>query len=338
MALLGFWGFDDTVIENGTTAGGAGAGTGRTGGQAISRNGSTVTLDISSNNSTSIIFGFAMSSTANVFSSEADLVRFRESGVTHFYLTITNGHTINLKNSAGTTVASTASPIATPGVALPWHYFEVVATFADAGGSITLYKNGNVIASYSGDTRNGLTGVCNDVVLGGWVCGGANTPYYDDVYCLNTNGPAPYNARLGDIVVKTQLPDGNGDSSQWTGSDADSINNYQLVDEANSSSTDYVSASSAGLTDLYTVADIPTTNTVYAIQSLVYAAKSDGGIENALKAVAKGQLGTVREDTVLPGMSTSYISYPSQIQTTDPDGNPLTPTTVNAMQVGVRTA
>lgn len=335
MALLGFWGFDDTTTENGVVLS-MGTTTGRTGGLAARLGtgaggpGATVSLTTPVS---SFVHGFAflLGLTASAICYYRDTAGGQTSTTNHIALTTNVNNNMVLSRNGVALATSTQSFNFFPG----WNYIEVKAVINDVTGSVEVKVNGSVWITFSGDTRNAANGAVDTIYHPGHT--GTNN-LWDDMYLLDTTGVAPYNDYLGDIVVKALLPDGNGDSSQWTGSDADSINNYQLVDEPNSSATDYVAASAAGLTDLYTIADLPNTYNVLATQNLVYAAKSDGGIENTLKAVAKGQAGTIREDTALPAMSTSYIAYPSQIQTTDPDGNALNAARVNAMQIGVRTA
>ena len=56
---------------------------------------------------------------------------------------------------------------------------------------------------------------------------------YDDLYiCDGTTVPGePVNDFLGDVRVDTLYPNGNGNSSQWVGQDANSTDNYLNVDD-----------------------------------------------------------------------------------------------------------
>jgi hypothetical protein len=323
MATQGWWGFDDTVgIEPGASS--ASNTGGRTGGGGVF--GPTITVPTPG---PSLIHGFAIR--ANSTSPGAGVFwQAKEGSTVHLQLAFTTdpgtvpGTTIQLKNSAGTVLATTS--ILFDGAL--WTYFEVKFTINDTTGSFELRINEAVAASVSGiDTKNGGTGNVDTFICTSPIS--ANRVFYDDMYIGDTY--------LGDIVVRTLLPNGDGDSSQWTGSDGNSTNNSLLVDEANSSATDYVLASTAGLTDLYALGDVPTTDAVYGYRQLTYAGKSDGGTPPVLKPVTKGQSGTVREEAGLT-LSTTYATYASAWRTTDPDGNALTPARINAMQVGVRSA
>lgn len=336
MALIGFWGFDDAVAESGSFYN-VGLVTGRNGGRAVQAAGlggsggwqinlpGTTVL-------TSFVWGAAITTTAN--SGGQPLVTFRDpNGNSHITLNrnSTNG-AVYLTFGSGAPQVNSAVNVMQTGV---WTYLEVKGTIADAGGTVEVRVNGTVVLNATCDTNNAGTGVFAMVHGGGtgWI------QSTDDMYILDTTGGAPYNNYLGDIAVQTLLPNGNGDLSEWTNSAGNSTNNSTYVDETDSSATDYVGASAANKTDLYQMADVVTANatTVLAVQELVYSAKVAGGTSPTILPVAKGTLGTVRTDTALTAQSTTYQGLTGDIRTTDPDGNPLTVATVNAMQVGVKT-
>lgn len=108
---------------------------------------------------------------------------------------------------------------------------------------------------------------------------GSNTVfnYYDDVYIVDLEGPAPNNDFLGDISIETLDPNGNGNTNQFTGSDADSTDNYLLVDETvPDDDTTYVGDATVSDIDLYAFEDMATTPLViYAIHSMAVVKKTD---------------------------------------------------------------
>lgn len=138
----------------------------------------------------------------------------------------------------------------------------------------------------------------------------------------------------------TLLPDAGGDSDPsdgFVGSDGNSVDNYLLVDEANANTTDYVAASTTGLKDLYQMADIPTTDLPLAWATMTYAAKSDAGTPPTFRSLTKGDGGTELDESAIT-LTTSYVRYAGAIHTTDPDGDALTATAINGMQVGVKSS
>lgn len=322
MALLGFWGFDDTVAEAGASVGKAAAG--RAGGVGSTQ---TTTFTLTFANATEVYLGAAyqcaITAAATVF------CKLQEGTTVHLQISSDASSHVVIKNGAGTVLATSTATFD----ASTWPYIEIHALIADSGGFCEVKIDGTVVVSYTGDTKNGGTGVVNTV---NWARISNGTTNVDDAYVCDATGSAPYNTYLGDIKVLTLLPTGDGDSSGWLGSDGNSTNNSLLVDEADSSMSDYVAASVSGTLDLYAMDDVPTGYDVLAIQELIYAVKSDAGTAPTVLPVAKGAVGTIRTDTALPALTTTNQSLPAQIRTTDPDGNALTAAGVNAMQVGVK--
>lgn len=332
MTLRGFYGFDDTVLEPEITLGSsASVNTSpvRTGLRALTMSTSYSTIAPPGLSASGVVAGLAYIITT--ISSAQQVIAFREGATVHCGVGFDTSRHLTIYGPAGTVVATSTATYPTT----LWDYIEAKATIADAGGTVEVKVGGTVVVSYTGDTRNGGTGVVD--TIGYRAPNTSASCAMDDLYILDTGGSAPYNTYLGDVVVRTQLPTGNGDSSDWVGSDGNSTDNYLLVDEANSSSADYVGTALTGKTDLYQFADIPGTDVPLATQTLVYAGKSDAGTPPVMKPVTKGDGGTVLEESAIT-LSTTYAVFEGAIRTTDPDGDTLTATNVNAMQVGVRSA
>lgn len=335
MTLLRVLGWDDSTVQtNGGTAA-AGNGAGRLGGQSTGRVGTTLVDMVTLTTAvTGLALGVAISTTATSTTIPILLV-VDSGGTTHFQIRISAGELL-LLGPAGTTVASTSGLGLLSNV---WYYIEFKCTIADSGGTVTVRVNESTVISFTGDTRNAGSG--NIAKVQHRSVSGVST-FYDDCYvCDLTDATAtqgsPFNDFLGDCAVAQILPSGNGDSSGWTGSDGNSTDNYLLVDETDATATDYVGASTSGLTDLYAMSDVASTSAVYAYKELTFAAKSDAGTPPVLKPVAKGAAGTVREETAV-SLTTTYQLFASDLRTTDPDGNALTASRLNSMQAGVRSA
>lgn len=334
MALMGFHGFDDGVASPGVSGGSPGSATAaRTGAGGMALGGTTFMTVTPGGSASTIIVGmacwFAALPTGAIRSFE-----FREGTTVHCGVGFDASGHLTIYNAAGSVVATSTAALS----AQVWYYLEFKAVINDTTGSVEIQdgNGGTIVSASSLDTKNGGTGV---VSVFAWrkANSSGTSDRYDDMYILDTTGSAPYNTYLGDVAVRTLLPSGNGSNSDWTGSDGNSTDNYLLVDEVTSSSTDYVAASAAGKTDLYQMADIPTTDLPLATQTLVYAAKSDAGVPPVMKPITKGDGGTVLEESAIT-LSTTYQVFAGAIRTTDPDGDALTATNINGIQVGVRTA
>lgn len=237
---------------------------------------------------------------------------------------------VQIYRGDGVTLLATSTNVMALNV---WYYVEVKANVNSTTGSVDVHVDGISWASFSGNTQQAAFTTLDKVNVGTTVTSGGNGTWADDVYVLDSTGSAPYNTYLGDVTVRTLLPTAAGDLTQWTPSVAP---NWDAVNEANSSSTDFVGAATTALKDLYQVTDIPAGSTVYAIQNWVYAAKSDAGVPPAPSPIAKGDGGTTRTDASIT-LSTTYQHFQGPLYITDPDGDALTVTNVNALQVGVTT-
>lgn len=326
MALQMMLGFDDTIPEDLSTVGGTSGVTGRAGIGLAGRRAATATVAQLATLPTALstlYFGMAFRSNAQ---SVVQFLRFLDGGLTvnHVRVAKDNAGTITLIGPANTVVATSAVGV----IAInTWYYLEIKLVIHDTLGVFEARLNESVIATFSGDTRNGAPTTAQIINIAATT--GENFDF-DDVYVDD----AGY---LGDVTVVALSPDGNGSSSDWVGSDGNSTDNYLLVDDPTTSSmADYVGASASGKLDLYTMSDLPAGYSVLAIQELIYAQKSDAGTPPTLLPVAKGQSGTTRTDTALPSLSTTAAAVNAQIRTTDPDGNALTAARVNAMEVGVK--
>lgn len=214
-----------------------------------------------------------------------------------------------------------------------WNHFTFLAVIADGtAGSFQLLLNGSPFIAATGvDTRNGGTGVLNNAQAyqSSYAYSAA---YFDDVYVSSSSVP------LGDCVVECLRPNGNGASSQWVGSDGNSIDNYLLVDDAGVV-TDYVGAvtSGDGLRDVYAMADLSSSaKTPLAIQNEVYAAKSDPGTAvDLLEVTRSGATDRLAVMATAAQLTTTYQWFKGAIQSTDPTGVALSAALVNGVQVGV---
>jgi len=113
-------------------------------------------------------------------------------------------------------------------------YIEIQVVLHDTAGSVKIWSDGNQVLNLTGiDTKNGGTKtVLDQFRFHNASAGGQRAnPQIDDIYITNGAGAAPYNGNLGDIVVDTLFPNGNGNYSDFLGSDADRVDNFLLVDE-----------------------------------------------------------------------------------------------------------
>lgn len=199
-----------------------------------------------------------------------------------------------------------------------------------------IYKDGDLVASFSGDTGSAQIGRIDYgsyPALGAYIWDTSQYAYYDDMFIDDTTGEGAA-ARVPDRRFPLISPDGNGNYSQMTGSDGNQVDNYLLVDEIPPSSADYVRAGSADLIDSYTLEDytLPVNASIIAV--IPTAAVRKESVEDMKLA-----LGTRLSSTDLVGsdqaLGTSYETR-FERQTTKPGGGAWTETDVDNAEVIIK--
>lgn len=280
--------------------------------------------------SSRIIVGYGWHTTGST--DNGPISFYGDSGVTQHITVVRNGSTglmeIRRGSSGGTLLATGTQAIANN----QWNYFEVSCTISDTVGEVHVRLNGSTTddVSYTGDTKNAGTATMIDKIQLATSNGFSNR--FADVYILNDTGTTNNNF-LGDVTVRTLSPSGNGTYSQLLGSDADSVNNYLLVDEHPYSGTDYVGSATTGQKDTYAIADLPAgVSTVYAVQIAGMMAKSDATLAQARYVVRSGGTdygGTTR------ALNTTFTGYYDLFETDPATGVAWTPSGVNNMESGM---
>jgi hypothetical protein len=172
------------------------------------------------------------------------------------------------RGDAAALVSSSVVQITT----LVWHYVTGKIVFSDTVGTVEVWVDDvKVLAISAADTTALASGILPD--LPQWAYQGA-TYYLDEPwFASGADTIAPCHTRIDALA-----PNGNGSYSQFTGSDANSTDNYALVDELPFSDTDYVESGTAGEIDTYQYPDLPYTNgSVKGVQQSVRAKNSDAG-------------------------------------------------------------
>lgn len=294
-------------------------------GRALGLDGGQV-VGISVPAAATIVTGFAI----NITDTGGYLTVYGDGNTTqHITISLDSGDFIRARRGTTSGTVLGISSIPTPE---GWFYFEAKITIHDTTGAIVLKVNGNEVLNLSNiDTKNGGTNNSIDVVKLGSSVG--NFVYVDDWYVCDTAGSVN-NDFLGDIRVFTLAPNGNGNSSQLTGSDGNSTDNYLLVDEQPYNTADYVGSATPNQKDTYTLQDLPgTVASVIAVQEVAIASKADGG-DATLKQVIRA--GGTDYATSAFGVGTSWGALTNLRELNPNTGVAWTPANVNAAEVGVQ--
>ncbi len=216
-----------------------------------------------------------------------------------------------------------------------WHYLEFKATIHNSTGVAVVKLNGiEEINITSQDTQNTANALATGFQIGSTHGAGNSAWVSDDVYVCDGSGSAPTNDFLGDVRVEALFPNGNGNSSQFDGSDGNSTDNYALVDEASpNDDTDYVESSTVTDKDTYAYTNLTSTaGTVYGVQICPYVRKADAGART-FKTVAR--LSATETDGPDTALSTTY-QYLNDVREAKPGGGAWGISDVNSAEFGLK--
>jgi hypothetical protein len=146
----------------------------------------------------------------------------------------------------GGTVLQTANLVLSTGA---WYLVEVHLKISNTVGVFQVKVDGTMVINFSGDTLYGSSTIDNIYYIG--------AIYLDDLACNDTSGGVD-DSWCGDGSMVKVTPDDNGTDNDWTGNDADSVDNYLLVDEFpkdNNTTYVYANTSSSGTQDQYNMSD-----------------------------------------------------------------------------------
>lgn len=219
-----------------------------------------------------VVFGFALKWVSVPAVGGNKLIEITESSTIHLDFILSDSGVITVRRGGLTTLGNTSQGISQN----IWTYVEVKVVISDTVGEVTIKLDGTttVLNLTNQDTRNGVTGVINQLSFGMTASGG--DVYLDDLYICDTTGTLN-NDFLGDVKVTTLYPNGNGNYSQWAGSDGNSVDNYLLVDEADANTSDYIQSSTVNQKDTFTYQDVGVGATIKGVQICSYVKKSDAG-------------------------------------------------------------
>jgi len=217
-----------------------------------------------------------------------------------------------------------------------WNYIEVKVTISDSIslGDFQIKVNGSTWLNLAAttDTKNTANNTINSLQIGG--NSSAGNLYIDDLYILNTSG-SKNNTFLGDVKVKTLYPNGNGNVSQFDGSDGNQVDNYLLVDEAqDDSDTTYIESDVVSELDQFTFEDLgETPDTIYGVGARLVAKKTNSGTRDG-RASCRRLSTNYEGDTFNP--STDYEAH-DYIWEDDPSTTSAwTGTGLNAAEFGIK--
>ncbi len=210
-----------------------------------------------------------------------------------------------------------------------WVLLEVRFRIDGAAGVVTVKADGIEVYTSTGDTLGTLTGVDNILMDATY-----SAMFVDDLALNDTTGGED-NSWCGDGYVEALLPDGNGDQSDFTGSDGNKVDNYLLVDEVpNDGDTSYVEDSVPGEFDLYTLANFDGTNKIVRRVWVESRARSTASVGDQCRLIVKTG-GSVYKSAGI-GLPASYARQVGEDYRVNPNsGIAWTDADLDALQAGI---
>ena len=208
-----------------------------------------------------------------------------------------------------------------------WFDLAVKAVTSNSTGAAYLvYVNGNLEISYASgnDTANTANSYANAVGFGS--ASGGNV-FIDDLVISDSA------LLLTRPHVVYLLPDGNGNESDFVGSDGNSTNNYDLVNDTLIQSTNYTQSGTVNDNDLYTLANLGyTPDVIHAVTVSNYLWKNGAGARQLRNLI---RTGGVDYESAIINPSATPIIYNTNYELNPGTAAAWTPTEVNALEIGV---
>jgi hypothetical protein len=211
-----------------------------------------------------------------------------------------------------------------------WRYIELRAYMHDSSGEGQVWVDGDLVIDFTGDTKEGGTNAYFDTLRfahsAGATANDSGDDDIDDLYITTST-----TGRLGDSVVLSSGPDGDGNYSEFDPQGAGS--NYVEVDEVTyDDDTTYVSSASSGVIDSYTFTDIPTTDLDVQAVMLDGRARYAGASGSAKLLARVGGSDYFGSDHTLASGYATWV----EVWEDNPDtASPWTPSEVNGAEFGV---
>jgi hypothetical protein len=210
-----------------------------------------------------------------------------------------------------------------------WHSVGISLYTDASAGFVSVYINGVSVLNFSGNTGTYLDtlSTADSVnIYGGW----SPYAYIDDWYVDDATGEANSLPEAKRFLLSNVT---SSNTSEWTNTDGDSINNYTYVDDIpNDGDTSYVSAASSGLKDDFGIAGI-TVPSGYKIDAAIPVA-----VTKNTQPGPEIKLYTYDGTTFQVGDSQSLstiFSLISERQPLQPDGSSWDEINFDAIKVGI---
>jgi hypothetical protein len=231
--------------------------------------------------------------------------------------------------AGGTTLATGSAGLVLTNA---WNYFEVEIVGSATVGTFNLYMNSVLVASATGSNTIAAGGGFNGIQLNGnqAVSGGSGTNYdFDDIYVVDVA------TKLGERRIETLRPAADTVTKTWTPNSG--VINFSRVNETTvDGDTSYVSTSTVGNRDLYSLGALSSTpSTIDAVSVVQFAEKTDATTRTLYSSVKSG---ATDSDGTAFALNATYQRYDRLILTDPNTSAAWTASGVNNLLIGPKLA
>ena len=225
------------------------------------------------------------------------ILQFMEGSTEHVRVAINADQTITISRAGSIPASSAVVGPFLPGIP---HWLEVYAKVDNAAGAWEVKLDGATIIGPTGslDTNNaGAVGTINAIRC----LGGPNISLVID----NVYAASGATAFLGEGRCVTDLPTADGTNTAWTASSGTDVS--CVDDTTQNGDTDYISSSTSGHIDTFTMATLGVTGTIKAVAIRLFGRKDDAGARTVVTHIRRAA--TEYDNATSHVLSTSTAGY-----------------------------
>jgi hypothetical protein len=213
-----------------------------------------------------------------------------------------------------------------------WYLIELHCLTNAVTGTVELKIEGSSQGSWSGNT--GSTNLYDYIFQAYNIC----SYEIDDMAINDTGGGAPDNTWVADGHFIALVPNADGSSSQWTGSDGNSVNNYLLIDDTPSNNdTDYVVDSTSTHKDEYNLPSMTAWLTGQTCRHVQAEARARIEAADGSTVAVGIKSGATEDFASFTALTTSYARALGTLHVTNPDtAGAWTEANIAALEVGIK--
>jgi hypothetical protein len=315
-----------------------GTGFARTGLNGYRTAGGAMVKNLTGNFQTAVI-GAAVDMTGTPSANNIGVLGFSDNGSNAIYVGVNNNGTlfVNAQNIGSITNSLTGT--LNSSYQLPfgaYHYLEFKVTIA-ATGSVSIWADSLLVFQNTNTNTLKTNPYVNQAYFGNTDNAFRTPMFVDDIYILDTSGPAPWNDRLGDIAVVAYVPVSAGSFTQWT--PVGNAQNWQNENQIPSKAfTFYNDTTASGQRDSYDYTFTQPVNTgqIFGVMPLALMETVSAGTRTVELTARQAGVDAFSPSYTL-GVGFLYIlsGGAKWLLETDVNGNPWTITNLQATEFGV---